>query len=293
MVRHVPPLKLKNQTIRTDLPAFVMAIINCTPDSFYTNSRFFSKSKNDVQKTVEYILQQFENGADIVDIGGESSRPGSHYIEEEEELKRIIPVIEEVRKHSKGVISVDTRKSTVLQEALRAGADILNDISALEDDKELVKIVAKEKIPVILMHKRDIPLTMQQNTVYNNIIGEVCDYLSKRVLYALENGVEGSKIVLDAGIGFAKEIKENIDLITSSADIAKKIKSVTGTEVYGTLVGLSRKTCIGDITGKPIEKRLAGTLAANMIAVQQGARIVRVHDTAETVDMLKVLKEMK
>ncbi len=286
----VPPLALKNRVVETDLPAFVMSIINCTPDSFWAGSRFSAKSTTGIQQTTEYALKQFELGASIIDIGAESTRPGSQYVEAEEEMERMIPLIQEIRKHTQGVISVDTRKSVVLQEALRAGADILNDVSALEDDSEMVSIVANEKIPVILMHKRGIPLTMQQNTVYNSIIGDVCKYLEERVRYATQHGVEGSKIILDAGIGFAKQASENIALITSSHDINKTVTHLSGIKTYGVLVGLSRKTCIGDMTGKPVEKRLAGTIAANMLAVQRGARFLRVHDTEETIDMLKVLQ---
>ncbi len=289
----VPALALRDNVLTTNLPAFVMTIINCTPDSFWSGSRFLSKNKTDTQKIAEYALEQFEAGASIIDIGGESTRPGSSYIEAEEELERIIPVIQAIRKYSNGAISVDTRKADVLKEALKNGVNILNDISALEDDSKLVSIVASEKIPVILMHKRSNPLTMQQNTVYNSVVEDVCDYLHKRVLYAIQHGVDPGKIILDAGIGFAKETQQNIALITSSSEIEKKVSTLSGTDTYGMLVGLSRKSCIGDITGKPIENRLSGTLAANLIAVQHGAKILRVHDTVETVDMLKMLCELK
>ncbi len=290
---HVNPIELKNRDLHTAMPAFVMSIINCTPDSFWAGSRFLSKDGDGIQKIVEYALEQFAVGADIIDIGGESTRPGSSYVEEEEEMCRIIPLIQEIRKHSAGAISVDTRKASVLTEAIKAGADILNDISALEDDSQIVNIISSEKIPVILMHKRDTPLSMQQNTVYNNIIEDVSNYLSERVKYAMQHGVKSSKIILDAGIGFAKGTKDNIALITSSSDIEKKVAQSCGAQTYGTLVGLSRKTCIGNITGKTVENRLAGTLAANFLAVQNGAKILRVHDTVETVDMLKVLKEFQ
>ncbi len=288
----VPSLPLKNRTLNTNLPAFVMSIINCTGDSFWAGSRFSLNTADELQKTVEYALEQFEIGASIIDIGGESSRPGSSYVEAEEEMERIIPLIQEIRKHSDGAISVDTRKASVLREALRAGCDILNDISALEDDDAIVSIAAKEKIPVILMHKRSDPLTMQQNTVYNNVIDDVCDYLRERVLYAVNNGVEDCKIILDTGIGFAKHTQDNIALITASKYIEEKIVHESGLNIFGMLMGLSRKTCIGDITGKTIENRLAGTVAANMLSVQHGAKILRVHDTAETVDMLKVLEKI-
>ncbi len=291
MAHFLPPLELKNRSLHTNLPSFVMAIVNCTPDSFWEKSRS-SILKDDIEKATEYALQQFESGADIVDIGGESTRPGSTYVSAEEEIERIIPLIESIRKYSNGALSVDTRKTTVLKEALRAGVDILNDVSALEDDSEMVHIVSREKIPVILMHKRGSPLTMQQNTVYNDIIDDIAHYLSDRMLFAVSHGVIPSKIILDAGIGFAKEMQENTVLITSSSLIEERVSSLCNQKPFGVLVGLSRKTCIGDMVSKPVAQRLAGTLAANMLASQNGARILRVHDVGETVDMLKVLRDM-
>ncbi len=295
MLGIAPPISLKDGILETTLPAFVMAIVNCTPDSFWEQSRFNNRisgniHSNNLQQTAEYILMQFEKGADIVDIGGESTRPGASYIHEDEELERIIPVIQEVRKHSRGIISVDTRKSVVLKEALLAGADILNDISALEDDKNIVQIASEEKIPIILMHKRSNPLTMQQNTVYNDIIGDVSNYLSSRVHYAISNGVDSLKIILDVGIGFGKDTKGNIILMNASSQIQKMVEKNTNCLVHGCLVGLSRKSFIGDITGKDVEKRLIGTVASNLLAVQHGARMLRVHDVEETVDMLKIVQ---
>ena len=280
-----PPLFLKDRTLTTTLPAFVMSIINCTPDSFWQKSRVDTKN-------IEWVLEQFENGADIVDIGGESTRPGSRYIEAEEELERIIPLVQAVRKYSNGVISIDTRKAQVMEEAIKAGADILNDISALEDDKKMVSLIANEKIPVILMHKRQNPLTMQDNTVYNDVVQDVANYLAERAKYAITNGVASNKIILDAGIGFAKDLAANKALINASTELDAIIKKKHGLETYGFLMALSRKTCIGDITGRTVEERLTGTIVANMIAVQQGAKILRVHDTKETVDALKILNDI-
>ncbi|MFI3257067.1 MAG: dihydropteroate synthase [Spirochaetales bacterium] len=284
-----PPLSLANRILKTELPAFVMTIVNCTPDSFWEKSRFAGSNSDRISKTTEYILEQFAKGSDIVDIGGESTRPGAHYIDEDEESERIIPVIQAVRKYSSGVISVDTRKSSVLKEAIKAGADILNDVSALEDDNAMAKCVAGHKIPVILMHKRGSPLIMQEKIVYNDIIESLGFYLNNRVRYAVCEGIEPQKIILDGGIGFAKDTKANIRIVTSSRDIEQKIENQN---VYGMLVGLSRKTFIGEITGKHVEDRLAGTLSANMLAVQHGAKILRVHDSEETIDMLKILKEI-
>ncbi len=262
---------LAQRKIFTELPAFVMGILNATPDSFFDESR----------GGIERAFNLIEEGADIIDIGGESTRPGSSYLSEEDELQRIIPVIQEIRKHSEIPISVDTRKLNVMKAAFDAGADILNDISALEDESKLAEFCAKEKIPVILMHKRGIPSQMQKNTEYKNIFDEVNSYLKDRVKFALENGIEKNKIILDPGIGFGKNLAGNLELIKNCG------KFLNGE--YPVLMALSRKSCIGEITGREVGERLTGTITADLISVINGASFVRVHDVKETVDSLKVL----
>ena len=280
-----PPIPLANRILTTEKPAYVMAIVNCTPDSFWEHSRSYSSAQ-----AAEKALEHFEAGADIVDIGGESSRPGSDYVSAEEQIKRIVPVIEEIRRRSSGVISVDTRLLSVMKAARQAGADILNDISALEDDTNLASFAACEKIPVILMHKRGTPLIMQRNTDYTDVVQDIAAYLADRVEYAVAEGIAPEKIIVDTGVGFGKDTAANIKLIRSGHRILNLIEKRTGRRIMHNLMGLSRKTVIGEITGKKTPERLAGSLAANMIAVQCGATIVRVHDTAETADMLKILK---
>lgn len=262
---------LAQRKIFTELPAFVMGILNATPDSFFDESR----------GGIERAFNLIEEGADIIDIGGESTRPGSSYLSEEDELQRIIPVIQEIRKHSEIPISVDTRKLNVMKAAFDAGADILNDISALEDESKLAEFCEKEKIPVILMHKRGIPSQMQKNTEYKNIFDEVNSYLKDRVKFALENGIEKNKIILDPGIGFGKNLAGNLELIKNCG------KFLNGE--YPVLMALSRKSCIGEITGREVGERLTGTITADLISVINGASFVRVHDVKETVDSLKVL----
>lgn len=268
---NVKKLELKDRVIYSKLSAFVMGIVNATPDSFWKDSR----------GGIDKALKLIDEGADLLDIGGESSRPGSDYVSEEEEIKRIVPLIKEIRKVSDIPISVDTRKYNVFKAALENGADILNDISALEDDKKLVSYVAENDVPVILMHKRGIPSVMQDNTDYSNIFEEVNSYLINRAEYAEKNGVSSNKIILDPGIGFAKDLKGNVELIKKCGKL--------GNGKYNVLMALSRKTCIGEITGKTVEERLAGTLSANLISVINGAFMVRVHDVTETVDSLKIL----
>jgi len=265
-----------------------MAIVNCTPDSFWEHSRSYSSAQ-----AAEKALAHFEAGADIVDIGGESSRPGSDYVSAEEQIERIVPVIEEIRRRSSGVISVDTRLLSVMKAARQAGADILNDISALEDDTNLASFAASEKIPVILMHKRGTPLIMQRNTDYTDVVRDIASYLADRIEYAVSEGIAPEKIIVDSGVGFGKDRTANISLIRSGAVMLDLIEKRTGRRIMHNLMGLSRKTVIGEITGKETSARLAGSLAANMIAVQRGCTIVRVHDTAETADMLRVLNALE
>lgn len=248
-----------------------MGIVNCTPDSFYEKSR----------GGIEQALKLINQGADILDIGGESTRPGSEYISPEEEIRRIIPVIEAIRKESDIPISVDTRKSTVMESAINAGADILNDVSAMEDDPLMAKLAAKTKIPVILMHKRGIPADMQKNTTYDNVFNTVNQYLQSRVNFAMTEGILDDRIILDPGIGFGKDLNGNLSLIANCGKLCGG--------KYPVLMALSRKTCIGQLTGKDVDGRLYGTLAANLLSVVRGATIVRVHDVEPCVDTLNVL----
>ncbi|MBP7479536.1 MAG: dihydropteroate synthase [Spirochaetaceae bacterium] len=276
------PLMLASGAIYTDLPAFVMSIVNCTPDSFWAGSRSV-----DAVFSIEKALEHEKEGTHIIDLGAESSRPGSEYVSAQEEIDRLVPVIEGIRKYSSIPISVDTRKSSVLQAALHAGADILNDISALEDDDQIGPAAAAAGIPVILMHKRGNPGNMQKNTVYADVLGEVKSYLTQRCRYALSCGIKPEKIILDPGIGFGKDLQANEILIQHCASFSNVADPEQPNHV---LIALSRKTCIGEITGRSVEQRLSGTICANLLAVQKGATIVRVHDTAETIDMLKVLR---
>lgn len=266
-------LKLKDRTVSTELPAFVMGIVNATPDSFWKDSR----------GGVERALQLIKEGADLLDLGAESSRLGSDYVSEEEEINRLLPVIEAVRKESDIPISIDTRKKNVMKRAFEAGADILNDISALEDDPEMASWCAQVQIPVILMHKRGTPDKMQQNTVYENVFHEVDTYLQKRISYAMSNGIKKENIIIDPGIGigFGKNTDDSFCLIRNCGQLCNG--------EYPVLMALSRKTCIGEITGRPVEERMAGTLAADLLSVQKGAFMVRVHDVAQTVDSLKIM----
>jgi len=270
--------KISSQ-IETKLPAFIMGIINATPDSFWKESR----SNNHF--AAEKALQMIEDGADIIDIGGESTRPGSKYIDVDIEIQRVVPVVEEIRRYSDCPISIDTRHFEVMKATHEMGADILNDISALEDDENMVGYIANEKIPVILMHKRGNPDIMQNNTNYSDVFREVNSYLCERVCFAIDHGVDSNKIFIDPGIGFGKGLEENCTLIKNCGKLCNGD--------FPIVMALSRKSFIGEITGREVEQRLSGTLTANFISVMNGAKILRVHDVKETKDMLKMMEKLK
>ena len=260
-------------------PALVMAIVNCNEDSFYAPSRALG------ERAVEKALAAEIEGAAIVDFGAESSRPLSSYISEEEELARLIPVIAAFRKRSSLPVSVDTRKSSVARAAIDSGADIINDISALSDDPRMADVCAEKSAAVVLMHKKGEPLTMQENPSYSNLAEEISAFFKDSVKRALAAGIPPERIILDPGIGFGKSLKDNLRIIRLLAEIC-------GND-YPVLVGLSRKSFIGEITGRGTEDRLPGTLAANASAILAGADIIRVHDVKEHVDLTRVLFSIK
>ena len=262
-----------NKKLSTEKPAFVMGILNATPDSFFEKSR----------GGLDLALKLIDDGADILDIGGESTRPNYIPVEENEEIKRIIPLIKEIRKHSDIPISVDTRKSKVFIEAYNVGADILNDVSALEDDKNMAETVSKTDCSVILMHREEEdPNKIDESDKINT---KVSDYLKKQIEYAIYCGIKKEKIIIDPGIGFGKTFKENLELIKNC--------NLLCDGNFPILMALSRKRCIGQMTNEDVENRMAGTLAANIISVQNNAKIVRVHDVKQTVDALNVMKYLK
>ncbi|MCR5724790.1 MAG: dihydropteroate synthase [Treponema sp.] len=278
-------LVLADRTLQTDKAAFVMGIVNVTPDSFYAESRAGAGCR-----AIDYALRLIDEGADILDIGGESTRPGSDYVDAEEEIRRVVPLVQEIRKHNRTVaISVDTRKSAVMQAALDAGADILNDVSALEDDEALFPLCARSGIPVILMHKRGIPQNMQANTAYRDVFSEVDEYLAARAELAVSRGIAADKIIVDPGIGFGKDAAGNSTLILHCGELCKGR--------YPVLMALSRKTVIGALLQRgsspvPPEERLFGTVAADILAVQGGASLIRVHDVKPAVDTMTLLEKI-
>ena len=290
----LPALKLAEKEIKTDYPAFIMGIVNVSGNSFWEGSNAASQNAD---MAVDTALKMIEEGADIIDIGGESTKPGSQYVSAEEELERVIPVVKKLRKKTDIPVSIDTRKAVVMKAALDEGADILNDVSALEDDAGMVKLAAEQKIPVVLMHKRGIPSDMQKNTAYGNVVEEVAAYLAERAVYAWKAGIEADKIILDYGAGFGKDVRGNIELVKHGGEIAGKVLEKLKAEgsdckFLHVLAGLSRKSFIGQITGRDTGERLYGTIAADLLAVQHGATILRVHDVAAAKDSLAVYRSV-
>ena len=253
----------------------IMGIVNVTPDSFYDGGRRF-----DAGQAVAHGLAMAASGADIVDIGGESSRPGAEPVSAGDELARVIPVIESLRQQSAVPISIDTYKAQVARAALDAGADIVNDISALRFDSAMTSVIAEEKVPVILMHMQGTPRTMQAEPRYQDVVREVRDFLAAQLYEALDAGVAPQAIVIDPGIGFGKNLEHNLQLLRGLPALAALGQPL--------LVGVSRKAFIGKILNLEPDQRLEGSLAAAVAAVLAGANILRVHDVAESAKAARI-----
>lgn len=251
----------------------VMGIVNVTPDSFSDGGQHVSCAA-----AIEHAYRLHEDGADMLDIGGESTRPGASLVSEQEELDRVLPVIEALRGISLP-ISIDTYKPTVMRAALAAGASMVNDVNALQVNGGL-KVLAQSDAAVCLMHKQGTPKTMQQRPVYQDVVQEVGNFLGERIAVIEAAGIARNRIAIDPGFGFGKSVEHNFDLLRQLA----RLQSL-GVPV---LVGLSRKSMLGAVTGRDVGDRLAASVAAALLAVQRGATIVRVHDVRETVDALKV-----
>lgn len=251
----------------------VMGIVNLTPDSFSGEGIV-----GDVDRAIAHARQQYEAGADILDIGAESSRPGAISTPEDEELRRLLPVLREVTQWNVP-ISVDTYKPKVMAAALQAGASMINDITGLNSPESLA-VVAGSRCGICLMHMQGMPGTMQQAPVYSDVLAEVSDFLRLAVNRCLAAKIDRTRIVVDPGFGFGKTLEHNLALFRALTAI-----KCTGAPV---LVGVSRKSMLGEITGRPVNQRVAASVAAALMAAQNGAAILRVHDVAETRDALAV-----
>jgi dihydropteroate synthase len=249
-----------------------MGILNVTPDSFSDGGEFF-----DAETAVARAREMLDQGADIIDVGGESTRPGSAYVDEDEELRRVMPIVEAVA--SDTVVSIDTRKSAVARKALDAGAAMVNDVSAGRDDPAVAGAAAEFGAALVLMHMLGTPADMQADPRYDDVVGEVRDFLAERAEWARGEGVE--LVVVDPGIGFGKTLEHNLELL-------RNIPALTDLG-YPVLVGHSRKSFIEKLLGLPVGGRLAPSLAVAVEAARRGANILRVHDVKETVEALAVV----
>jgi dihydropteroate synthase len=251
----------------------VMGVVNITPDSFSDGGKFF-----DTKAAVAHALRLAEEGADILDIGGESSRPGALPVSVAEEIDRVLPVLEGLKALEKPV-SIDTRRPEVMQAALRAGASMINDIEALAAPGAL-EAVAKSQCAVCLMHMQGQPATMQREPHYDDVVAEVAAFLKGRIEKAAQAGIARERVVIDPGFGFGKTVAHNFELLRGLAEICRL--------GYPVLAGWSRKSTLGKLTGRPADDRLAPSLAAALLALQGGATILRVHDVRETRDVIAV-----
>lgn len=257
----------------------VMGILNVTPNSFSDGGRYDKFSK-----AIAHAIKMEEEGADIIDIGGESTQPGAKPVDIEEELKRVIPVIEGIRKKSNIIISIDTYKSAVAGKAISAGANIINDISGLRFDNNMVRLASETQVPVIVMHMLGNPQNMQKDPSYTNLMEELISFFQERVDVLTSNGINKNNIILDPGIGFGKTVDQNFKIIRELSRIVDL--------GFPVLVGPSRKSFIGNILNLPTDDRIEGTAAAVTAAIMNGSRIVRVHDVKEMLRVVKMTEKI-
>ena len=262
--------------------ALVMGVLNVTPDSFSDGGRFAARDA-----AVAHAVAMVNAGASLIDVGGESTRPGSQPVAEEEQIRRVVPVIEEVKRRGVEVIvSIDTTRAAVAAAALHAGAHLVNDISAGRDDAGMLPLVAAHGVPVVLMHMKGTPATMQDNPTYDDVTRETIDFLRERVIAAERAGVAGHRILVDPGIGFGKTMTHNLELIRRQGELA-----ILGRPV---VIGTSRKGFIGRITNEPEpSRRLFGTAACVAWAVANGSAIVRVHDVVQMTQVVRMTEAIR
>ncbi len=265
--RKLYTMKLRGKALELGRRTLVMGILNITPDSFSDGGRFA-----DYERALARAFELISAGADILDVGGESTRPGSAPVPLAVELERVIPIIRAVRESSDIPISIDTNKSEVALQSLAAGVDIINDISSLLFDPGMARVAAESGAPVILMHMLGTPRTMQVNPVYESVISEIIAFLEERMKFAVQNGIERSQIIVDPGIGFGKTVTHNLNIIRNLDSFSCMDRPI--------LLAASRKRFIGKVLGRPEGERELGTAVVNAFGVAAGAHILRVHDVA-------------
>jgi dihydropteroate synthase len=252
-----------------------MGVLNVTPDSFSDGGRYLAPAA-----AVAHAERMVAEGADMIDVGGESTRPGADPVSEQEELGRILPVLEQLRTGREVPLSIDTSKAAVARAAIAAGAALVNDVTALQGDQSMAGVVAEAGVDVCLVHMKGEPRTMQEDPRYDDVVAEVRAFLERRLAFAVEAGISPDRIWLDPGIGFGKTLEHNLELIRRLREIVAIGRPV--------LVGASRKRFVGALTDRPEDQRLAGSLAAAVLAFERGASMLRVHDVAATKDALAV-----
>ena len=279
-------LRCGSKTLDLSRPA-VMGIVNATPDSFSDGGQLYSDGRLDQSKTLQAIESMLDDGADIIDIGGESTRPGAKAVSVDQELERVIPVVEAVTSRFDTIVSVDTSTAEVINQASAAGASLINDVRALRREGAL-QAAANSGLPVCLMHMQNQPDSMQANPQYQNVVAEVVEFLQQRRQACLSAGISAEQILLDPGFGFGKTLEHNLALFNGLDQLAA--------EGHPVLVGVSRKSMIGQILNSQVDNRLIGSVTMALLAAQQvtaarGSLILRVHDVKETVQALSVWRQ--
>tara|TARA_B100000902_G_scaffold143716_1_gene141172 strand:- start:189 stop:1040 length:852 start_codon:yes stop_codon:yes gene_type:complete len=268
-----------NHTFIFPRKTLIMGIVNVTPDSFSDGGLFFNTNR-----AVDHALKLVDEGADILDIGGESTRPGAASISVKEELNRVIPVIDKLSKQSEAIISVDTHKPVVAEEAINAGASIINDIGANNNNSKMWNVISSTKAGYICMHMQGSPESMQKNPFYEDVISDVCNFFQERLNSFEEHGISAEQIAFDPGIGFGKSLKHNIELMSQLNKFNMFQRPV--------LIGASRKSFIEKLLGTPVEKRLPASLTCATWAIMQGSQIIRAHEVAETVQAVRMAEAL-
>lgn len=267
-----------SRALRRDTFPLVMGILNVTPDSFFDGGKYWT-----MEEALDHALAMIDDGADIIDVGGESTRPYAEALPEKEELRRVIPIIEKLRARSDVLISVDTYKAVVAKKALGAGADIVNDISGLTFDQDMADVIATSGGNVVIMHIKGRPRNMQENPHYDDVVSEVKEFLRERINYALQHGVDEQKIIVDPGIGFGKRTEDNLRILKMLRDFKELGRPV--------MIGTSMKSFIGKVTGDHLPgARAEGTLATLAVSLMNGADILRVHDVKGARKVLMTVK---
>jgi dihydropteroate synthase len=258
----------------------VMGVLNVTPDSFSDGGRFFRPDL-----AAERAREMEEAGADVIDVGGESTRPGSEPVSAKEEKRRVIPVVEELAAESSVPVSIDTQKAEVAREALRKGAQMINDVSGLRSDPDMAALAAESGVPVCLMHMQGAPGTMQKNPIYDDVVGDILAWLARRIESAEEAGIERSRIFADPGFGFGKTVQHNLEIMRRLHEFQQ-----LGCPV---MIGTSRKSTLGAVLNAEADERLYGTLATVASAVMSGCHMVRVHDPGPALDVVRVCEAIR